>query len=191
MKTERQPWTDAEVELLKVEWAKHGHGCAHLFPTRTRKSLEKKASLCGVRVDKFGPADQVMQLVNRKEGMLAREWLGGKALIYSMAYTGKIFTTKKRLGTVPARYFATQELADEYYATHFVKAPAPITLLQPKPVNREKAARERWAEQVAIRPDGVKVTQCPGFTGASRFAPAPDSHGAGFKAEWDQLRRSA
>lgn len=192
MRTERQPWTEAEIELLKVEWVKQGRDCANLFPTRTVKSLEKKASLCGVRVDKGGPTEQVMALVKRKEGLLVSEWCGRKALVYSMAYTGKIFTTKKRLGTIPARYFESQERADAYYAEHVpMKSPQPIKLLQPKPVNRERAAREAWAAQEAIRPDGVKFTKCPGYTGESRFAPAPDCHGLGLTAEWKQLRRAA
>lgn len=108
-----------------------------------------------------------------------------RCAIYQKEYQEKHRARKHALDL--ARYRAKQALR-KALPPRPKKAPKPITLLQPKPVNREKAARQAWAAQEAIRPDGVKITQCPGYTGESRFAPAPDAVGMGLRAEWERLR---
>lgn len=68
------------------------------------------------------------------------------------------------------------------------KPPKPITLIQPKPVNKEKAARIKFGAQVAITPVGIKVQKCPGFTGAHRYEADPNCYGMGLREEWQKLR---
>ena len=71
------------------------------------------------------------------------------------------------------------------------RGPKPITLLQPKPMNKEKAARLKFGAQVAITPAGIKVQKCPGFTGKHRYEADPNCYGAGLMEEWKQLRSAA
>lgn len=42
---------------------------------------------------------------------------------------------------------------------------------QPKPFNKAPEARKKWADQVPIVPEHVKVQRCPGFSGVSPFKP--------------------
>lgn len=84
-----------------------------------------------------------------------------------------------------ARYHDTKTLTGK------PRGPKPITLIQPKPMNKEKAARLKFSAQVANIPAGIKVQKCPGFTGKHRYEADPNCYGAGFQAEWKQLRSAA
>lgn len=148
----------------------------------------------------------ILALAKTEQGVTSENESGANfAYFHKLVGRGLLFTFKGCISRVKKHYFDTQERADAYYAANPPKGrnpkkrsktkpkpkAKPITLLQPKPVNKEKAARLAWAAQEAIKPAGLKFTKCPGFTGESRFAPAPDSHGAGFTAEWKQLRSVA
>lgn len=118
--------------------------------------------------------------------------------LWRAAWAGHVFTLKGGSKKVKRLYFDTQERADAYYKENprpakikHSKKPKVTKLAQPKPVNREKVAREKWAKQEAHRPAHVEVQDCPGYTGVSRFAAEPGSHGAGFVSEWKSLRSAA
>jgi hypothetical protein len=86
---------------------------------------------------------------------------------------------------------AARRLAS-YHATKVLIGRAHLRkVTQPKAMNKDKSARQAFARQEAHQPAGVKVQQCPGFSGKHRFEADPKSYGAGFVAEWRQLRSAA
>ena len=97
----------------------------------------------------------------------------------------KRITAGKDAARAIARYHGTKTLSGK------PRGPKPITLIQPKPMNKEKAARIKFGAQVAITPAGVKVQKCPGFTGKHRYEADPNCYGAGLMEEWKQLRSAA
>lgn len=57
-------------------------------------------------------------------------------------------------------------------------------------LSRESKPKARVVVE-ATNPNNVQPVTLPGYTGVSRFAPAANSEGAGFMAEWRQKRGAA
>lgn len=60
---------------------------------------------------------EILKRAARENGVGAIDCGASTAYFYKLAYERKVFTTPKKIGSTPKRYFDTQERADAFYAS--------------------------------------------------------------------------